>query len=180
MFNFFKNKKYPDFWKEYLKTFEQKPSKTIDTTRFVVFDTETTGLDIETDRILSIGAIGVFNNILDVSDNFEHYLKQHEFSAKTVEIHGILKEGKLEKYSENESLKQFLKYIGNSVLVAHHATFDIEMIFITLRSKSVGEGVKLIMKCEVEDCDGSEDVFLELDKITVSNLEESKENKSIK
>jgi hypothetical protein len=59
-------------------------------------------------------------------------------------------------------------------------TFDIEMIFITLRSKSVGEGVKLIMKCEEETCDGSEDVFLELDKITISNLEESKENKSIK
>jgi DNA polymerase-3 subunit epsilon len=149
MFNFFKNKKYPDFWKEYLKTFEQKPFKTIDTTRFVVFDTETTGLDIETDRILSIGAIGVFNNILDVSDNFEHYLKQHEFSAKTVEIHGILKEGKLEKYSENESLKQFLKYIGNSVLVAHHATFDIEMINAALKrmdlpklkNKSIDTGI---------------------------------------
>jgi rubrerythrin len=59
------------------------------------------------------------------------------------------------------------------------ATFDIEFIFITLRSKSVGEGVKLSMKCMSETCDVSEDINLELDKIKVSNLENIKD-KNIK
>ena len=30
--------------------------------------------------------------------------------------------------TEEEALKQFLAYIGNAVLVAHHASFDINMI----------------------------------------------------
>ena len=106
MFNFFRNNKLPYFWKEYLKTFKQKPSKTIETTRFIVFDTETTGLDIVNDRILSIGAVAIFNNTINVADSFEVYLKQQAFKAETVEIHGILKDGNLEKYSEKETLEK--------------------------------------------------------------------------
>ena len=133
MISWFKYKNYPVFWKEYSKTFKQKPPKSMENTRFVVFDTETTGLDIATDRILSIGAIGIFNNIIDVADGFEIYLKQDQFKAETVEIHGILKEGKLAKLSEAKGLEQFINYIGNAVLVAHHAAFDIEMINAALK-----------------------------------------------
>ncbi|REE82759.1 DNA polymerase-3 subunit epsilon [Lutibacter oceani] len=149
MLNFFKHKKYPNFWKEYLKTFKTKQSKNINTTRFIVFDTETTGLDLVKDRILSIGAIIVIDNTLDVSDSFELYLKQDEFNAVTVEIHGILKVGKLIKYNENEALEKFINYIGNSVLVAHHTAFDIEMINAALKrmnlpklkNKSIDTGI---------------------------------------
>jgi DNA polymerase-3 subunit epsilon len=105
----------------------------MENTRFVVFDTETTGLDIATDRILSIGAIGIFNNIIDVQDGFEIYLKQDQFKAETVEIHGILKEGKLAKLPEAEAMENFIAYIGNAVLVAHHTAFDIEMINASLK-----------------------------------------------
>jgi len=149
MFNFFRNNKLPYFWKEYLKTFKQKSSKTIETTRFVVFDTETTGLDIVNDRILSIGAVAIFNNTINVADSFEVYLKQHAFKAETVEIHGILKDGNLEKYSEKETLEKFINYLGNAVLVAHHAAFDIEMMNAALKridlpklkNKSIDTGV---------------------------------------
>ncbi len=133
MFSWFKNKKYPVFWNKYLKKFKTPQPKTIENTRFIVFDTETTGLETSTDRILSIGAIGIFNNIIEVSDSFEVYLKQDEFKAETVEIHGILKGGNLLKIDENEAIKQFINYIGNAVLVAHHTVFDIEMINIALK-----------------------------------------------
>lgn len=133
MISWFKYKNYPIFWKEYSKTFKQKPPKSMENTRFVVFDTETTGLDIANDRILSIGAIGIFNNIIDVADGFEIYLKQDQFKAETVEIHGILKEGKLTKLPEAEALENFINYIGNAVLVAHHTAFDIEMINAALK-----------------------------------------------
>ena len=133
MISWFKNKKYPDFWKEYSKNFKQKPPKSVENTRFVVFDTETTGLDIVNDRILSIGAIAIFNNVIDVSDSFEIYLKQDQFKAETVEIHGILKEGKLTKLSEAQAMENFINYIGNAVLVAHHTAFDIEMINAALK-----------------------------------------------
>jgi len=133
MISWFKYKNYPIFWKEYSKKFKQKPPKSIENTRFVVFDTETTGLDITADRILSIGAIVIFDNVIDVSDGFEIYLKQDQFKAETVEIHGILKEGKLAKLSEAEAIENFIDYIGNAVLVAHHTAFDIEMINATLK-----------------------------------------------
>ena len=97
--NWFTYKIYPDFWKEYLKKFKQKDPKTIETTRFVVFDTETTGLDTSTDKILSIGAVSIVNNIIDVADCIEIYLIQEEYNAETVAIHGILKEGNLNKNS---------------------------------------------------------------------------------
>jgi rubrerythrin len=59
-------------------------------------------------------------------------------------------------------------------------TFDIEYIFITLRSKSVGEGIKLLVDCEVEECDGQTDVKIDLDEIFVSNLESEEEIKNSK
>jgi DNA polymerase-3 subunit epsilon len=133
MFNWFTYRKYPDFWKNYLKSFKQKQPKSIEETRFVVFDTETTGLSITTDRILSIGAISIAKNSIDVADSIEIYLKQDEFNTETVEIHGILKDGNLKKITENEAIKQFIEFLGNAVLVAHHAAFDIEMINAALK-----------------------------------------------
>ena len=133
MISWFKYKNYPLFWKQYATKFKQKQPKSIENTRFVVFDTETTGLDILNDRVLSIGAIGIFNNIIDVADSFEIYVKQDAFKAETVEIHGILKEGKLTNLSETEAMAHFIAYIGNSVLVAHHTAFDIEMINAALK-----------------------------------------------
>lgn len=149
MFNWFKRKNYPDFWKTYLNKFKQKQPKTIEETRFVVFDTETTGLDIKTDRILSIGAIAITDGIIDVADTFERYLIQQEFKAETVEIHGILKEGNLEKISEEKAIELFINYLGNGVIVAHHAAFDIEIINAALKrinlpklkNKSIDTGI---------------------------------------
>ena len=128
MRNWFKQKKYPDYWKDYLGHFDNKNELNLENTRFVVFDTETTGLDPNEDRILSIGCVSVMGNTIDVSNIFEIYIKQDKFSVETVEIHGILKEGKISKYEEKKGVIQFLDYIKSSILVAHHAAFDIAMI----------------------------------------------------
>lgn len=149
MFSWFKHKNYPPFFKSYLEKFKLPQTKDIENTRFVVFDTETTGLNTKTDRLLSIGAIAIINNVIDVSDSLEIYLKQETFNADSVKIHGILKGGTLVKMSETEALEHFLNYIKNSVLVAHHAGFDIEMINVSLKklglkklqNKSIDTGV---------------------------------------
>ena len=50
-------------------------------------------------------------------------------------------------------------------------TFDIEYIFVNLRAKSVGEGIKLSPTCE--HCEEvNEDIKVDLDKVIVSGLEE--------
>lgn len=165
----FKKKKYPVFWNDYLKKFKTSQPKSIENTRFVVFDTETTGFDTLIDRILSIGAVSIYNNIIDVSNSLEVYLKQDEFKAKTVEIHGILKEGNLLKISENEAIEQFINYVGNAVLVAHHAAFDIEMInnalkrlnLPKLKNKSIDTGILY------KKLDGKKESHISLDALCI-------------
>lgn len=149
MISWFKNKNHPQFWKAYQNTFKGNPQNSIENTRFVVFDTETTGLHTSLAKILSIGAVGISNNKIVISDSFEVYLRQVEFNPDTVEIHGILKEGNLEKLDEAEAIEKFLKFIKNAVLIAHHASFDIGMINTALKrmklpklkNKSIDTGV---------------------------------------
>jgi len=168
MLSIFNRKNHPSFWKMYLSAFKQKQPNTIKSTRFVVFDTETTGLNTITDKILSIGAIAITNNTIDVSDSFEVYLKQNEFNPETVEIHGILKVGELIKIEEEKAVEEFVKYLGNSILVAHHAAFDIEMINTALKkmnlpklkNKSIDTGI-LYKKLE-----GKKNEHFSLDKLS--------------
>ena len=128
MFGSFKKKIYPEYWETYLQHFEKSEHKTLASSRFVAFDTETTGFDFNVDRILSIGAVSMLQNQIAVANSFEVYLEQSHFNPKTVHIHGILQYGKRKKYSEEEAIKKFLNYIKDAVLIAHHAIFDIKMI----------------------------------------------------
>ncbi len=137
MFEWLKNKNYPGFWNVYQKHFKNKKEHDLNTARFVIFDTETTGLNTKEDRILSIGAISAMANTMDVADSLEVYLKQTAFNSQTVEIHGILKEGSIIKIEEKEALIQFLNYIKDAILVAHHAAFDIMMINQCLRRQNL-------------------------------------------
>lgn len=129
-----RNIKKPDFWLAYEnsidKNLKEFPLKDIN---FVVLDTETTGFNYETDRILSIGAVTIKNNRIDTKNTFEKYIDQKTFNPETVAIHGIIKNSKYDKEDELEVLKEFLIYCQNSVLVAHHAYFDINMINMALQ-----------------------------------------------
>jgi len=113
----FKSKTYPEFWNSYANSFHKKYS--LEDTRFVVFDTETTGLNPKQDRLLSIGTVTIINFQIDVADQLECYIKQEHFNTKTVEIHGILKEGSLHKIEEKEAIKQFLKHIERTSSLVH-------------------------------------------------------------
>ena len=112
----------------YLNIFKKQDETTSTDTNFVVLDTETTGFDFEIDRIISIGAVTVREQEIIIASSFEVYIKQERFNAATVEFHGIIKNEKFETLTETRALEQFLDYIGNAVLVAHHANFDITMI----------------------------------------------------
>ncbi|WP_373516291.1 PolC-type DNA polymerase III [Pricia sp.] len=124
---------YPDFWMAYAESFEVGLPETLNDIRFVVFDTESTGLDIENDRILSIGALSLRNNTIPVNQSFEVYLYQHFYHAKNIAVHGILEEESKPRITELEAIQLALAFIGNSVLVAHHAGFDRAMIDQALR-----------------------------------------------
>lgn len=128
-----KKPEYPDFWNTYENKFLEPLPEFADETRFVVLDTETTGFDQKRDRMLCIGAVSIEKNMIEVGSSFEIYLKQETFNPQSVEIHGILRNEKGIIFTEEEAIKKFLKYIGNSVFVAHHARFDLGMINYALK-----------------------------------------------
>ncbi|WP_438710396.1 3'-5' exonuclease [Aquimarina muelleri] len=138
-FWFKKNKNYPVFWQNYLNLFSKKKQKqAVQDIRFIAFDTETTGFDYTHDRILSIGAIAIKKNAIDVSDQLEIYLDQEIFNKNTVEIHGIRKNNGLTKVIEKKALEFFIDYIGDAILIAHHAEFDKKMINKALSRQNLG------------------------------------------
>lgn len=126
--NWFKKRSFPSYWTDYTNCFNYTNNDSLENQRFVVFDTETTGLQMDTDRILSIGAVVVLNKTIKVADQLECYIIQETYKKETVKIHGLLKAGSVNKIKEEEAIILFLKYIKNAVLVAHHADFDIAMI----------------------------------------------------
>ncbi len=112
---------YPEFYKKYATTFDKKSN------RFVVLSIETTGLNKNTDQILSIGAIAVINNNIVVSDSFEiSFVKEIQIN------HDNLKEVEYEKKVSNSiipnAIQSFLEFIENAVLVGHRVAFDVDIL----------------------------------------------------
>ncbi|MFV8465076.1 PolC-type DNA polymerase III [Flavobacterium sp. LB1P62] len=130
MMNLFEKTKVGLFklWNKSEKSSEEEQSKDIDTTRFVVLDTETTGFDYTNDRILCIGAIVLKNNTIPIQDSFEVFIQQDHYDQATAKIHGILKEFVIDRPTELEALQQFLVFLADSIIIAHHTIFDITMI----------------------------------------------------
>ncbi|MFI2743266.1 PolC-type DNA polymerase III [Zhouia sp. PK063] len=135
MFTLFKKTEsnYPDFWKTYESYFSAPDPVFLRESTFVVLDTETTGFNYKEDRILCIGALILKDDKIKIDETFELYLHQEKFNPDTVKIHGIIKKDEFKNISEKEAIIQFLTYIKNAVLVAHHAHFDINMINAMLK-----------------------------------------------
>lgn len=129
---FSKYSNLPSFWHDYANLFKQKQNKNYKDLVFVVLDTETTGFDKVEDRILSIGALKLKNNIIQVDEVLDIYIHQEKFNKETVAVHGILKNSKQKRLEETVAIRQFLKYVGDAVIVAHHASFDMGMINMAL------------------------------------------------
>jgi DNA polymerase-3 subunit epsilon len=97
--------------------------------RLVVVDVETTGLDLNRDRLIAIGACAVENGQVVIADSFEIVLRQDKVSGKdNILIHGIGGEAQREGEEPVEALLRFLDFLGKSPLVAFHVTFDQTMI----------------------------------------------------
>ena len=126
------NKEYPEFWKIYLSRFEKKSN------RFVVLSTETTGLSLEKDVILSFGSFSVINNSVVIGDSFETVIAQYKFFHDNGISNEFTIETKMKKMGEAEAIQALVEFIGNSVLVGHHIDFDVEMINVALEKLGCG------------------------------------------
>lgn len=158
-----------DLLGKFEKSSDEELLNDIDAVRFVVLDTETTGFDYTTDRILCIGAIVLQNNTIPINGSFEVFIQQEHYDQSTAKIHGILKEFVIDRPSELEALQLFLEFLGDSIIIAHHTIFDITMINRALERNGLPE-----LKNKTLDT-----AVLYKKTLLVSNLLERKENYSL-
>ncbi|MES2744810.1 MAG: 3'-5' exonuclease [Bdellovibrionota bacterium] len=108
----------------------------------VIFDFETTGLDVYRDRIIEIGAIKYENGrrVGDFSFLIDPEIPLPEIITKITGITDAMLEGqrKIEGV-----LPEFLQFIDKCVLVAHNAEFDLNF----LRSVASRQGYQIEYPC---------------------------------
>ncbi|MBK0034615.1 DNA polymerase III subunit epsilon [Erwinia sp. S43] len=103
---------------------------TVNTTRQIVLDTETTGMNMigthyEGHCIIEIGAVEVINRRL-TGNNFHVYLKPDRLvDPEAFGVHGIADEFLADKPTFADIADDFLAYIDGAELVIHNASFDI-------------------------------------------------------
>ena len=94
---------------------------------YVVFDIETTGFSAVTDRIIEIGAVKVEDG--KVTDKFSTFVNpKRPIPFRITELTGITDEMVIGSLDIETILPQFIEFIGDAVLVAHNASFDVGFI----------------------------------------------------
>lgn len=102
---------------------------------FVVFDIETTGLSVQTCKIIEIGAVLVKKG--EVLSRLDIMVDPEEPIPPAIsELTGITDDMVRGQTKIKDALKQFLDFAGNRMLVAHNANFDTSFI----RKASVENG----------------------------------------
>ncbi|MFB9867835.1 3'-5' exonuclease [Vreelandella sulfidaeris] len=101
-----------------------RPLRSLD---IVSFDTETTGLELRRgDTVISLGACRIVNARLLASDVFDQKVDpQRPIPAASTTIHGITDADVKGAPTLDSVLPRFLDYVGESVLLAHNADFDL-------------------------------------------------------
>ncbi len=103
---------------------------------FVVFDLETTGFSNKNDKITEIGAVKIEN--FKVVDRFSQLINpQKDISYKVQELTGITNDLIKDKPTIEEVLPKFIEFIGDSVMVAHNADFDMGFMQQKCREQNI-------------------------------------------
>lgn len=114
---------------------ECRPLRTLTCT---VFDTETTGLDPSGgDEIISIGAVRVVHGRIAPGEAFDELVDpRRPLSLQSIQIHGIEPEQLRGRPVITDVLPRFHRFVGESVLAAHNAAFDLR--FLQLKESAAG------------------------------------------
>ena len=100
--------------------------------RYIVLDTETTGLN-ETAQVVELGAHEIINGKL-TGNQFHIYIRPRiQMDKHVIQIHKITNSFYDEYFkdvyeNDKQNLLNFCKFLGNSLIFAHNAPFDMNML----------------------------------------------------
>ncbi|NTV14987.1 MAG: 3'-5' exonuclease [Desulfobulbaceae bacterium] len=119
--------------RQWFAAFDQ--SKPLSDYRFVVLDTELTGLG-RRDEIISIGAVRIVNLQIELAATFHRYVRPKNLNHNQATfIHQITPEQLRQAPTIEEVLPEFIEFCGDSLLVGHF--LDIDMGYLNRAARKV-------------------------------------------
>lgn len=108
-------------------------------TRYVVLDTETTGLNPKTgDRIIEIGCIELVDRRL-TGRHFHTYLNpEREIDEGATAVHGFRLEDLLDKPKFAQISAELIDFVGDADIIIHNAPFDVAFLDAELGRLDLG------------------------------------------
>ena len=102
--------------------------------RWVVVDLETSGLNLNRDQVLSIGAVVIEDGAIDLSQAFERTLLRpdHPLSPSML-LHELGPAAIAAGSDPVDALLDFMDFVGDSPVLAFHAPFDQHMLTRALK-----------------------------------------------
>ena len=139
--------------------------KKIDDEEFVVFDIETTGLNSHTNEIIEIGAVKIKAG--RIVDRYSQLINPgRPIPYHITEITSITDEQVANEPKIDEVIGKFVDFVGDAVLVAHNAPFDMGFI-----KRDIKKYLNIDYQCSVIDTlQMARDLFPDLKKYGLGDL----------
>ncbi len=111
---------------------------------YVVFDVETTGLSAVYNTIIELAAVKIKGG--EIVDRFESFADPHEPLTNTIiELTGITDDMVKGQPEVGDVLRDFQAFVGDAVLVAHNASFDMGFINVGFQKIGLGEATNPVI-----------------------------------
>ena len=119
--------------------------------KYIVLDTETTGLEVKAGhRVIEIGAV-LLNNRKKSDEHFHTYLNPMRLiDEEATQVHGITNEDLNNQPLFEDIAEEFIEFVDGATLVIHNAQFDVGFLNNELKLTS-STMPKLEEICTIED-----------------------------
>ena len=105
----------------------------------IVFDVESTGVDVTEDEIIQIAAIKI-NKAGEVINSFEKFLRNKKSVKSSQHVHGFSDEFlKVNGEDKEKVLKEFVEFSKDAIIVGHNVQFDINILTSELSRLNLGK-----------------------------------------
>ncbi|MBW2064854.1 MAG: 3'-5' exonuclease [Deltaproteobacteria bacterium] len=104
--------------------------------RYVVFDLETTGLNLSRDRVVSVAACRIIDGRIRLGDMFSTLVNPgRDIPPSSIKIHGIVPSMVAEAPPLSDVFERFLAYLGVDILVGYHVRFDVHFLNVYMKDQ---------------------------------------------